>query len=201
MNRQYGENLAFLNDNDFWTEICSDRDAVKQNAWDNLHRKSNDTFRAIAFRSTRDEHFAEDAVQELMVKLHKFCHRLLPLPNRMAYIIKILQRVLIDMAKVRGRIDRVFLSEVVAELTQDKKASQPDEESSQKEVRSQFMECLKSLSPEKQQAIRMFHFDEVGTIEECAEMLGISKDAFKSRVFYAKKELRDRFGREGLGLK
>ena len=202
MNRQYGENLDFLNDNVFWKKICSDCDTVKKQAWNDLYAKTWNTFYSIAFRSTHDEQLAEDAVQELMARAHQ--HRLGLLashPNRKACFIFILQNELRDMAKERrGRLDNGFLSEVVAAFTEDKKEKSPSDTFSAREVRTQFWECFKTLSAEQQEAIQMHYFDNAGTMEECADALAIPFETFRSRVKSGRKKLQDCMKEKEFGI-
>lgn len=202
MNRQYGDNLQFLNNNAFWARICSDCDTVRDKAWNVLVSKSRDTFYTIAVRSTRDSQLAEDAVQELMAKVHQYRHGMLAShPNRKACFIRILQNCLRDMAKDRqGRLDNGFLSEVVAALIEDKKEKSPSDTVSTKEVRTQFWECFETLSAEQQEAIQMYGLEDVGTKNECAAALDIPLETFRSRYKEGMKKLKECMEKRGYGI-
>lgn len=79
------------------------------------------------------------------------------------------------------------LDDEMAEAIED--TSDTPEVSLQKKNKSELLrECLKSLSPEHREVVDLVYYHEK-SIEEVAELIGISENTVKTRMFYARKRL------------
>jgi RNA polymerase sigma-70 factor (ECF subfamily) len=158
----------------------------------------------VARRITRRREDAEDVVQQTLQKA--FTH--LPKFEGRSAFSTWLTRIAITEALMFLRRSRGLREVLIDDLNAKKKTASaleipdasPDPEASysQREWVGMLSSAMSKLTPEMRNAIQLYELDE-RSMEEIAEILGISISAAKARVFHGRRKLRQRL-QHRLGL-
>lgn len=161
---------------------------------ENLEKLYNDNRQQmywVAFNILKDEHLAEDAVQEAFVRmienLEKF--EFISAKKQKALMSIIVKHIAIDMK----RADKESVSEEQVQYAMDNKAMLKMPDNINMMHLKNCMEKLPDeyLSPLKLQVVYGYSEDEIG------RMLGISKSLVGVRIFRARKKLKELYNSEG----
>ena len=150
-------------------------------------------------RNTRDQHLAEDLVQETLLRLYRHCWDYLPKGLFKGFLFRIARNLLIDhtrravhdvlIRRICGRVrgsdgdDFDLLQQVPDDLVS------PVTKVLEREVAVAVREMLTQLPDEQRQTFMLHHYDSL-TLSEVADAMDTSLPTAKSRLRLAKEKLR-----------
>jgi RNA polymerase sigma-70 factor (ECF subfamily) len=143
----------------------------------------------VAMAITHDNAVAEDIVQDVFLKLHRYCNRIdtnLPL-------LPWLYRVTVNLSYTwvsRQHKRRVSLEAVVESLMSPPWLG-PDQQAETMEIHDQVRQAIRELNF-NQRVVVVLHYLNGLSLEEIAEILKCPVGTVKSRLYYARENLRQR---------
>ena len=150
-------------------------------------------------RNTRDQHLAEDLVQETLLRLYRHCWDYLPKGLFKGFLFRIARNLLID--HTRRAVHDVLLRRICSRVTSsdgedfDLMQQVPDGLVSpvtrvlEREIAAAVREMLTQLPDEQRQTFMLHHYDSL-TLSEVADAMNTSLPTAKSRLRLAKEKLR-----------
>ena len=150
-------------------------------------------------RNTRDQHLAEDLVQETLLRLYRHCWDYLPKGLFKGFLFRIARNLLID--QTRRAVHDVLIRRICGRVTSsdgedfDLMQQVPDDLVSpvtkvqEREVAAVVKELLTQLPDEQRQTFMLHHYDSL-TLSEVADAMNTSLPTAKSRLRLAKEKLR-----------
>jgi len=149
----------------------------------------------LCYRLLGNEHDAQDAAQEVFVRLFvhrdKFAHR----AKFTTWLHGIVVRTCLEMRRSRSRRLRRVMPIETSELVQQTADGTAEQAGTSMDV-SKILETL----DETDRALMILKYSEGYTFEELAEIFELGTSAVKMRVSRARERLQERFGEEqGLG--
>jgi len=152
-------------------------------AFDALVRLSSNRLYAIAYRIVRDQHLAEDALQQTLITIWNELPRLRD-PDRFdAWTYRLIVRAAVAEARKAGR------SETVGLLPEDADASRSPDAFRAIADRDELERGFLRISPEQRAVLVLQHFGGLSQAE-IADVLGIPIGTAGSRIHYAARALR-----------
>lgn len=143
----------------------------------------------IAFHYLEDASDAQDAVQDVFIKLWNSKDKLDKIVNPEAYSYTLIRNVCID----RLRRSRKFVQpEILEERSSD---DPPDKQFSDREALRKTLLCIDSLPEKQREIVRMRIFEEL-EYDEIAERLGISEINTRVQLSLARKTLKSKMREE-----
>jgi RNA polymerase sigma-70 factor (ECF subfamily) len=150
-----------------------------------------------AFSITRDNAVAEDVAQDCFLKLHQYANRIdtsLPLAPW-------LYRVTVNLSYTwisRRQKRRVSLEALVDQLMSPSWHA-PDQMAEQGELQRQVRDAIGEL-PFNQRVVIVLHYLSGLSLEEIGEIVDCPVGTIKSRLYYARENLRRRLGESYRGV-
>ncbi|MBT8336902.1 MAG: RNA polymerase sigma factor, partial [Gemmatimonadetes bacterium] len=137
-----------------------------------------------------DAEAAKDATQESLVSISRGIHRLEDPASFPKWAYQIVVRRCADWQRkeIRWRSRHVTDSAAVIENT---RSSQPDYSADTEVVRR----AIALLEPELRSVVRLFYFESF-RLKEIAELLEVPVGTIKSRLYYARKKLKQTIGED-----
>ncbi len=165
------------------------------NALNRLMDRHGDLVFRFLIRSLGDEQDALDLAQETFVRVYKQRARYRPTRKFRSWLLTISSNLARDRIRWRRRHPEVALP-MPDELEESLSAStampqQPDEISCSNEQSSKIREAIMNLPEDLRLAVVLFHY-QGNSYEEIGEILNCSTKAVDSRLYRAKKLLRER---------
>ncbi len=163
-----------------------------EGAFRELFRRYQGNIYGTALRILKEEQAAWDALQETFVNIHRACHKFRGDSKLGTWINRITINVCLEMLR-RNRKLRRNLDGDVSEWVQLEDASQrtPFEELRRTEIRTRVRAAISALN-ERHRKVVWLHDLEGFTIREIAESLKVAEGTIKSRLFYGRRQLRQR---------
>lgn len=143
----------------------------------------------IAFHYLEDASDAQDAVQDVFIKLWKSHDKLDNVNNPEAYSYTLIKNTCID------RLRRTRKTVQQGELEEKSGDDPPDKELSDKEALRKVLACIEELPEKQREIVRMRVFEEL-EYDEIAEKLGISEINTRVQLSLARKALKSRMRTE-----
>ncbi len=156
-------------------------------AWDTLFRRYQLPLYAYVFELVRHEQTSLDVVQETFIAAVRHLGSLRDDAKFGSWLFGIAHQKCIQRWRRQGREE--IPSDELGELP-DEPENRPDELLIRSEQEAEFMNLLNRL-PLPQRSVFLLHFVEDFSIEEIARITGTPVGTVKSRLYYAKKALRE----------
>lgn len=143
----------------------------------------------VAMAITHDNAVAEDIVQDCFLKLHRYAHRIdtnLPLAPW-------LYRVTVNLSYtwVSRQHKRWVSLEAVVDVLMSPPWLGPDQQAEMMEIHDQVRQAIRELNF-NQRVVVVLHYLNGLSLEEIAEILKCPVGTVKSRLYYARENLRGR---------
>lgn len=163
------------------------------NAYEDLQLMLQPAIHRFVQRMLTDPMLTEDIVQEVFIKFYQNIGKIDPPENMKAYLYRIARNRCYDELRREGRYESMSLDEEPVELyvsfTQSHTQQQPDDATYWLLLSIEVREAVDQL-PESQRRALILYSDEGMSYPEIAQIEGISLGTVKSRIYYAKKNLR-----------
>lgn len=169
-------------------------------AFDELYKLTSERAYFVALEFTKNNQDAEDILQESYIKALSKINELDKPESFSSWLNQIVANKSKDFLKKKKPM--LFNSDEeetdATELLPDEDTSfSPEENLDQTELQKTVMEVLDELSEEKRACILMMYFEEL-SVGEIAETLEIPEGTVKTRLFSARKDLKDKFAKRGI---
>lgn len=152
----------------------------------------------IAYAVLRRHHEAEDATQETFMRVLKYSSKLSEVEDPKTWLARIAWRVAIDHKRRQGRTQEITLDDPEHALAEPTSSAATAEETLGREQIGAALEKLIAALPDKlRDALILSTIDEMSP-REVAATLGINEAAVRSRIFRARKVLKEKLGQQSL---
>lgn len=181
-------------------ELVSQIQGGDNSAFDELYKLTSDRAYFVALEFTKNNQDAEDILQESYIKALSKINELDKPESFSSWLNQIVANKSKDFLKKKKPM--LFNSDEeetdATELLPDEDTSfSPEENLDQTELQKAVMEVLDELSEEKRACVLMMYFEEL-SVGEIAETLEIPEGTVKTRLFSARKDLKDKFAKRGI---
>lgn len=156
-------------------------------AFDRLYRRYEARVHGYVKSIVRDPDAADDIVVATMTTVWQIATSYAAKSRVSTWILGIARHKAIDELRSRMRSPATIPVESALEMEEPAPAASDAVDAEQ--LRQSMRQAMSLLSTEHQEALRLAYYEEL-PYEEIAELLGIPPNTVKSRVFYAKQELR-----------
>lgn len=160
-------------------------------AFEELYRRYERRVHGYLRSIVRDEAMAEDLVIDTMTEVWRGAVRFESRSQVSTWILGIARHKAIDA--VRRRTGERQAMTTAGALQAPANMASPDDIVVSEEQRLMTQRAFEQLSPDHQEALRLAFFEEL-PYGEIAALLGIPANTVKSRVYYAKEQLRRHLG-------
>jgi RNA polymerase sigma-70 factor (ECF subfamily) len=168
------------------------QDRSQDDALEDLVRQYSRLVYRIAYAALRSHHDAEDATQETFLRVLRYSRKLATVENHKTWLARIAWRVAVDRNRQRGRKQEVPLEDPEKPVAELPSADAPVDEAMHGSQVGTMLERLIAALPEKlREPLILSAIVEISP-REVAATLGINEAAVRSRVFRARKILRQK---------
>lgn len=157
-----------------------------------VERHSRAVFK-VAYRMTRNEHDADDVVQEVFLRAYRQMERFEERANFGTWLHRIAVNCSLDLLRSRGRHDKHHVQESEGgAMTRSAESGEPrpDRLLLSAELQEHVSAALDRLSGNERTAFVLRHFEGM-PVEEIGRTLGIQVNAAKHTIFRAVRKLRE----------
>ena len=161
-------------------------------ALEELVRQHSRLVYRIAYAALRSHHDAEDATQETFLRVLRYSHKLATVEEPKTWLARIAWRVAVDRSRQRGRKQAVELDDPGNSAEQARSSDAPADRAMQSSQENAQLERLIVALPKKLREPLILSAVEEMSPREVAAMLGVNESAVRSRVFRARKILKEK---------
>ncbi|MBQ3046324.1 MAG: RNA polymerase sigma factor [Clostridia bacterium] len=181
-------------------ELVTRLQSGDDSAFKELYGLTNERAYFVALEFTKNKQDAEDILQESYMKALSRIKELDKPESFSSWLNQIVANKSKDFLKKKKPM--LFNSDEeetnVTELLPDENTEfSPEDNLDQSELQKTVMEVLDELSEEKRACVLMMYFEEL-SVGEIAETLEIPEGTVKTRLFSARKDLKDKFAKRGI---
>lgn len=167
-------------------------------AFDELYKLTSERAYFVALEFTKNNPDAEDILQESYIKALSKIKELDKPESFSSWLNQIVANKSKDfLKKKKPMLFEAEENEVFEVLPDEDTSFSPEENLDQTELQKTVMEVLDELSEEKRACVLMMYFEEL-SVGEIAETLEIPEGTVKTRLFSARKDLKERFAKRGI---
>ncbi len=169
-----------------------------KSAFDELYKLTSARAYFIALQITKNEHDAEDVLQESYIKTLERINDIDPENNFAAWFYQVVANKSKDFLKSKKLL--VFSGEeeeILESLPDENPEFSPEENLDQEELREEVMAAIDELTAEKRTCLMMMYFGDM-SVNEIAESLEVPVSTVKNRLFTARKDLKTKFEKKGI---
>lgn len=167
-----------------------------QEAFEELYRESYDAVYKTVKSMVSDEHTALELVQEAYVKGFRNLDRLQQKENFAAWMRRIAMNCVRDWYKKRKEVPFAGLEDENGDLPEfrdEREENLPEIVLDRQETARLVEKILSSLPDEQRIVVGMYYYEEI-PVAQIARQLDVSVNTVKSRLYYARKRIRDKVG-------
>ncbi len=168
-----------------------------QSAFEEFYKMTSSKAYFIALKITQNEQDAEDILQDSYIKALEKINEIDTSQNVTSWFLKIVSNKSKDLLKSRNRL--VFDGEEensFVEIPEEKTEFCPEENLNQEELRLEVMAAIDELTAEKRACIMMMYFGDM-SVKEIAESIEVPESTVKNRLCTARRDLKDKFEKNG----
>ncbi len=151
----------------------------------------------IAYAVLRRHHDAEDAAQETFVRVLRYSHKLARVEDHKTWLARIAWRVAVDRNKQQGRTREIPLDDPEKPLPEAFSSDAAADDALQAARVGDVLDRMIAALPEKLRQPLILSTIEEMSPREVAATLGINEAAVRSRVFRARRILREKLAGRG----
>ena len=157
-------------------------------AFEELVHKHRRNVLNLVYRYLGDAAAAEDAAQEVFVKVYRARNKYDPTGKFSTWLYRITANHCINL--IRARKARPTVSEPIVDLVEHPGTEHPDAAIQREELRSAVKNAIASLPPQQRLAVLLARFEDLSH-NEISDAMGLSLNAVKSLLFRAKENLQE----------
>jgi len=173
--------------------LLKDAQAGDMDAYEELQLLLEPDIRRYVKRKIYDIYAVDDVVQEIFLAFYQNMHRIDPISNLRPYIFRIARNKAFDDLRQVERRDDISLDDEPVRMrvsyTEAHHQPKPDDLTHWTLLHLEVLEAIEQL-PENQRETLLLFSEEQMTYAEIAAIMDVSIGTVKSRLFYAKKNLR-----------
>lgn len=167
-------------------------------AFEELYKLTSERAYFVALEFTKNNQDAEDILQESYIKALSKINELDKPESFSSWLNQIVANKSKDFLKKKKPVLFEEDENEVFDFIPDEDTSfSPEGNLDQTELQKAVMEVLDELSEEKRACVLMMYFEEL-SVGEIAETLEIPEGTVKTRLFSARKDLKDKFAKRGI---
>ncbi len=169
-----------------------------KSAFEELYKLTSPKAYFVALKICKNEHDAEDILQESYIKVLEKIDTVDPEKNFTAWLYQIVANKSKNLLKAKKPV--LFSEEderEVENLPEENKEFYPEENVDREELRKEVMAAVDELTDEKRACVMMMYFGDMG-VSEIAESLEVPVSTVKNRLFTARKDLKNKFEKKGI---
>lgn len=174
-------------------DLLRDAQNGDMDAYEDLQRRLEPDIRRFVARLINDPIAADDVVQEVFIAFYQNLHRINPVENLRPYIFRMARNRCYDTFRRNGRYDELSLDDepvqIQVSFTQAHHQPKPDDLTHWMLLHLEVQEAIDQL-PEVQRQALILYSEEHMSYAEIADIMDVSVGTVKSRLYYAKKNLR-----------
>ncbi len=170
--------------------LCRQGDAA---AWRRLVRRFTPLVYRVALRMLRTTAAAEDASQEVFMRVHRSFHSFDPTRPLAPWISRIAYNVCLRQIQKTGRRGETLTDPVAMPQPEPERGSGPEERTATREASGFLLEAVDRL-PAQDRALLTLRYREGLSDAEVAEATGMPVGTVKTRIFRARARLRQDLG-------
>lgn len=179
-------------------ELVSKVQSGDNSAFDELYKLTSERAYFVALEFTKNNQDAEDILQESYIKALSKIKELDKPESFSSWLNQIVANKSKDfLKKKKPTLFEAEENEVFEVLPDEDTSFSPEENLDQTELQKTVMEVLDELSEEKRACVLMMYFEEL-SVGEIAETLEIPEGTVKTRLFSARKDLKEKFAKRGI---
>ena len=165
-----------------------------------LYKEYKNLIYSIAYDILKDDEWAEDALQDTVLRLLKHADKIEPEKKTETknYIARMARNRSIDLYNSRKRTDSTYEFAEEIDIEEQSEKNDPEQYVVTNESVAQIIEEIRNMDPRYSDPLRFQKFDRY-SIEEIAEIMGISVRTVHYRLNRAKEILADKLGKEATG--
>jgi len=163
----------------------------EQDSFATLMRPQLGALRALARRAAGDEHWAEDLLQETLIRAFRGLGRFRGDASLRTWLFRILMRLHAEPGRWRLRGPTISLSEFDIP---DALAASPEKGMRERELNERLQECMERLSPKQRSALHLRAVEGMD-YASIAIVMGNSVPATRMLVLAARRKVMERMGR------
>jgi RNA polymerase sigma-70 factor, ECF subfamily len=167
-------------------------DRIRDNALEDLVRKHSRLVYRISYAALRSHHDAEDATQETFLRVLRYSHKLATVDDPKTWLARIAWRVAVDRCKQRGRKREIPLENPEKPVAELPSAGAPADHAIHGSQVGALLDRLIAALPEKLREPLVLSALEEMLPREVAATLGINEAAVRSRLFRARRILKEK---------
>jgi RNA polymerase sigma-70 factor (ECF subfamily) len=168
------------------------QDRSQDEMLEDLVRQHSRLVYRIAYAALRSHHDAEDATQETFLRVLRYSHKLATVEEPKTWLARIAWRVAVDRSRQRGRKQEIALEDPGNSTEEVRSSDAPVDRAMQSSQESAHLERLIAALPNKLREPLILSAIEEMSPREVAAMLGINEAAVRSRVFRARRILKEK---------
>ena len=168
------------------------RDRSQDEVLEDLVRQYSRLVYRIAYAALRSHHDAEDATQETFLRVLRYSRKLATVENPKTWLARIAWRVAVDRSRRRGRKQEIALEDPASSAEEARSSDIPADHAMQRSQESARLERLIAALPKQLREPLILSAVEEMAPREVAAALGINESAVRSRVFRARKILKEK---------
>jgi RNA polymerase sigma-70 factor, ECF subfamily len=173
------------------SQDCSP-DRTQDDALADLVRQHSRLVYRISYAALRSHHDAEDATQEVFLRVLRYSHKLAAVEDPKTWLARIAWRVAVDRSKRRGSHREISLDDPDRPGEQVPSSDSPADQAMQGSQIGARLERLIAALPEKLREPLILSAIEEMSPREIAATLRINEAAVRSRVFRARQILKEK---------
>jgi len=162
-------------------------------AYEELQRLLEPDIRRYVQRKINDPYTVDDVVQETFLSFYRNLHRIDPVENLRPYLFRIARnKCFDDLRKIQGNEDVSLDEEPVrmrVSFTEADQQPKPDDLTHWVLLHLEVQEAIEQLPENQRETLQLFSEEQM-TYAEIADIMDVSIGTVKSRLYYAKKNLR-----------
>lgn len=179
-------------------ELVNQIQGGNNSAFDELYKLTSQRAYFVALEFTKNNQDAEDILQDSYIKALSKINELDKPESFSSWLNQIVANKSKDFLKKKKPMLFEAEDNEVFEVIPDEDTSfSPEENLDQTELQKTVMEVLDELSEEKRACVLMMYFEEL-SVGEIAETLEIPEGTVKTRLFSARKDLKEKFAKRGI---
>ncbi len=169
-----------------------------KSAFEELYRLTSPKAYFVALKICKNEHDAEDILQESYIKALEKIDTVDPEGNFTAWLYQIVANKSKNFIKAKKPL--LFSDEneeTIGELPDEDLQFSPEEQVDQEDLRNEVMAAVDELTEEKRACVMMMYFGDM-SVNEIAQSLEVPVSTVKNRLFTARKDLKSKFEKKGI---